>query len=244
MTFMTLTDCCRLLAIDPKTFRRWLAAAQLEVRPHPTDGRSKGLPLEQLEHLASAHRRTLIPLSAQPHTCPPTSKPEQASALPESELLSGLLAQLSTLQEQVARLSHQLELRLSPESPDPAPPPALEDSAALACQPAVRPSASTQQETVEEARLRPPAQVLPLVEYGREGHYVVICPVQGRLSFEPDSPEWFAWLESRSSFRGCRDKRAASRRIGSATAYPTPSGEPIARSAIGPTISGWPIRSA
>ena len=39
------------------------------------------------------------------------------------------------------------------------------------------------------------------MEYGRDGHYVVICPKEGRLGFEPDSPEWFAWLESRSSFR-------------------------------------------
>ncbi len=30
---------------------------------------------------------------------------------------------------------------------------------------------------------------------------MVICPKQGRLSFEPDSPQWFTWLESRSSFR-------------------------------------------
>jgi hypothetical protein len=30
---------------------------------------------------------------------------------------------------------------------------------------------------------------------------MVICPTQGILSLEPDSPEWFAWLETLSSFR-------------------------------------------
>jgi hypothetical protein len=44
--------------------------------------------------------------------------------------------------------------------------------------------------------------VLPLVEYGGvEGKYVVISPQQGMLAFEPDSPEWFAWLSTLPSFR-------------------------------------------
>jgi len=37
--------------------------------------------------------------------------------------------------------------------------------------------------------------------YAREGHYVVICPKQGLLTLEPESPEWFAWLATLSSFR-------------------------------------------
>ncbi len=44
-------------------------------------------------------------------------------------------------------------------------------------------------------------RVLPLVEYGAQGNYVVISPEQGMLSFEPDSPEWFAWLSTLPSFR-------------------------------------------
>jgi len=201
MTFLSVAACCRQLAIDPKTFRRWLAAAQLSLVPHPTDGRSKGLPAEQLAELALAHRRTLVSLWAQPQAGPPTSQPEQASALPESELLCRLLAQLSTLQEQLARLSHQLEQGRPLESADPTHLSALGDPAPLASPPAVLPAASDKQETVQEIPSRPPARVLPLVEYGRDGHYVVSCPVQGRLDFEPDSPQWFAWLESHSSFR-------------------------------------------
>ena len=43
--------------------------------------------------------------------------------------------------------------------------------------------------------------VLPLVEYGAQGNYVVISPEEGLLSFEPDSPQWFAWLSTLPSFR-------------------------------------------
>lgn len=44
-------------------------------------------------------------------------------------------------------------------------------------------------------------RVLPLVEYGVQGNSVVISPEEGLLSFEPDSPEWFAWLSTLPSFR-------------------------------------------
>ncbi|GAC1592838.1 MAG: hypothetical protein NVS4B1_37450 [Ktedonobacteraceae bacterium] len=30
---------------------------------------------------------------------------------------------------------------------------------------------------------------------------MVICPKQGVLPFEPDTPEWFAWVAKQSSFR-------------------------------------------
>jgi len=40
-----------------------------------------------------------------------------------------------------------------------------------------------------------------LVEYVREGTYVVICPKAGLLSLQPDTPQWFAWLATLSSFR-------------------------------------------
>jgi transposase-like protein len=195
MIFLSLADCCRRLAIDPKTFRRWLKQAQLSLQPHPTDGRSKGLSPEQLSELATAHRRTLAPGQTQP---PPASP---VSAAPQSQPFAALLVQLVAVREQLARLSQQLELLLQPPVADPAHPPALGDDVALAIQPEVRPSAPDKQEPVEETPPRPPARVLPLVEYGRDGHDVVMCPKEGVLSFEPDSPEWFAWLASRSSFR-------------------------------------------
>jgi hypothetical protein len=208
MTLLSVADCCRRLAIDPKTFRRWLAAAQLVLAPHPSDRRSKGLSREQLSALAAAHRRTLLAWQSQPEASPATSRQDAARAsaapaepaLPESPLLSSLLAQLTTMHEQLSRLSHQLEQLVPPESAGPAHPPVLE-AAAGACPPALLPAASDKQASVQETPSSPPARVLALVEYGRDGHYVVICPKEGRLSFEPDSPEWFAWLASRSSFR-------------------------------------------
>jgi len=44
-------------------------------------------------------------------------------------------------------------------------------------------------------------RLIPLIEYGAAGCYVVICPQEGDLHLCPDSPEWFAWLASVSSFR-------------------------------------------
>ena len=52
-----------------------------------------------------------------------------------------------------------------------------------------------------------PTHVIPRVEYGTEGHYVVICPRRGLLPIEPDTPEWFARVAKQDSFRfvGQRD---------------------------------------
>src|SRR5260370_574235 len=44
------------------------------------------------------------------------------------------------------------------------------------------------------------SRALPLIEYGADGQYVVLCPTQGRLSLVPDSPEWFTWLATLKSF--------------------------------------------
>src|SRR5581483_5562875 len=46
-----------------------------------------------------------------------------------------------------------------------------------------------------------PVHVIPRVEYGEQGRYVVICPKHGLLPFEPDTPEWFAWVREQDSFR-------------------------------------------
>ncbi len=45
------------------------------------------------------------------------------------------------------------------------------------------------------------SRLIPLIEYGARGRYVLICPEEGELHITPDSPEWFAWLASLSSFR-------------------------------------------
>ena len=59
-----------------------------------------------------------------------------------------------------------------------------------------RPAASSRAK-----RPAPSAQVLPLIEYGVGGSYVVLCPTRGLLALEPDTPAWFAELSTLSSFR-------------------------------------------
>src|SRR5229473_2416241 len=51
------------------------------------------------------------------------------------------------------------------------------------------------------AEIRARSRVLPLIEYGAYGSYVVICPQEGELHLTPDSSEWFDWLATLSSFR-------------------------------------------
>jgi hypothetical protein len=50
-----------------------------------------------------------------------------------------------------------------------------------------------------EVRAR--SRVTALIEYGAQGQYVAVCPRQGVLSLLPDSPQWFDWLASLTSFR-------------------------------------------
>ena len=101
-----------------------------------------------------------------------------------------LSAQIVVLQERLAELTlllHPVPVSASPSQEEPAPAPAT---------PRSRSATSSSAE-----RLPEPARVLPLVEFGTHGGYVVICPEHGLLTFEPDTPQWFAWLATRSSFR-------------------------------------------
>jgi transposase-like protein len=198
MTILALADCCRQLAIDPKTLRRWLAQAQLTLQPHPGDARLKGMTADQLRLLATAHHRSLpalpedLPASA-PIEAAPQSSPLPPELLDLLEQLRALPVQIVALQQQLAALKERLEQ--PPVTASQAhqgalrkgqPPPA---KAAIPSRPPAAP------------RAKPPAHVLPRVEYGRAGHYVVICPKHGLLPLAPDTPEWFAWLATQSSFR-------------------------------------------
>jgi hypothetical protein len=49
----------------------------------------------------------------------------------------------------------------------------------------------------QRARLRRPA----LIEYATDGRYVIVSSLEGELSLVPESPEWFEWLATISSFR-------------------------------------------
>jgi transposase-like protein len=201
MSFVSVADACRRLGIDAKTLHRWLAEAQLPLHTCPQDGRKKGVSAEHLQALARRHQRSLTP----PPPEPPTPVADEVPALSTAllalpERLDALQTQLAALQQQVTDLTRLLQ-PLQPEpaslaapaqqsgrskrSPRPAPP-----------APRSRPAVSATTKTP-----RKPAHVIPRVEYGSQGRYVVICPTHGLLPFEPETPEWFAWLAEQSSFR-------------------------------------------
>ncbi len=53
----------------------------------------------------------------------------------------------------------------------------------------------------QPAELRARPRIIPHIEYGTEGTYVLACPREGVLSVTTDSQEWFNWLASLTSFR-------------------------------------------
>jgi hypothetical protein len=73
------------------------------------------------------------------------------------------------------------------------------------------------------AEVRARSRVTALLEYGAHGQYVAVCPKLGVLSLTPDSPQWFDWLASLTSFRGCRAQQGALRRVVPPTTGSTPA---------------------
>jgi hypothetical protein len=217
MTLFPLTDCCERLSVDPKTLRQWVKQAGLPLHAHPTDARVKCLTLPQVQQLASSHGRTLQPhpvlslgsgaatsVCGEPQPLTPSACPSEADL---QQQLASLQAQVVLLQQQLAHLTSVLFL-----GPQTSVDQARASLSALMpptgslrpCSPALPQQGETSQAEVgprphpAESRRRP---LLPLIEYGAYGAYVVICPQEGELHLRPDSPEWFAWLASVSSFR-------------------------------------------
>ena len=196
MTLMSLADSCRQLSIDPKTLRRWLAQAPFTLQPHAHDARRQGLTQEQLRWLATAHHRSLPVLREEP---PQPAASAEALALPDDLLevfvaLRALPAQLAALQEHLADLTQQFSRLAEPAS--------TTRSRSGATPKATSSRRRSRGRTTSSQPQRPSkAQVVALVEYAGEGHYVVISPRGGLLPFEPGSPAWFAWLTTCSSFR-------------------------------------------
>lgn len=190
MLFVSLADACRLLGIDPKTLRRWLALAHLCLQPHPGDGRKHGLSEDHLRHLACLHQRSLAALPhAEPAPPVPTALPPELLALPAT--LSALQTQVRTLQQQLTDLTCLMQQHMQQPV---VPATAARQASAPAPRSRPTPAAAT-------APPRKPVHVLPRVEWSSQGHYVVLCPKQGLLALSPDSPAWFAWLATQSAFR-------------------------------------------
>jgi hypothetical protein len=224
MTTLPLIDCSEMLAIDAKTLRHWLRQANIPLHPHPTDARVKCLTMEQVRHLAALHGRAL-----KPHEAPTTSLLEaplvptdtdwalvQTPAIPpETDLLkklSHLETQVATMQQHLAELALELlqertlryeqrlqtlERLIGPTQPPSAPPQARQRMDEQN-QPE---EGSHKQRRLHPAKQPAPSRVIPLIEYAADGTYVVICPELGELPLIPDSPEWFDWLATLSSFR-------------------------------------------
>ena len=195
MTFVSVAQACHRLGIDAKTLRRWLAEAQLPLQGHPCDGRKKGLSTEHLERLARLHQRSLAPLP-QELAAPAAAAPSELSAVLEQ--LAALQAQISALQQQMAEFT----LLLQQQTPPPVSPPAQTQPSRTSKRPS-KPAAPRTRLAASAAAKPPrkPVHVIPRVEYGQEGHYVVISPKHGVLPFEPETPEWFAWVAQQDSFR-------------------------------------------
>ena len=201
MTFVSLAEACRRLGIDAKTLRRWLADAQLPLHSHPHDGRKKGVSSEHLQRLACLHHRSLALLSQEP----PAPVADELPVLPAAllalpERLDALQAQIAALQQQVVELTRLLQQQ-RPASATPVAPVPQTSTARRSSTPALPAPRSRPATSATAKPPRKPAHVIPRVEYGSEGHYAVICPKQGRLPFEPDTPEWFAWVAKQDSFR-------------------------------------------
>lgn len=195
MTVVSLTQACHRLGIDAKTLRRWLADAHLPLCSDPHDARRKAVSHEHLYLLARLHQRSLAPFSSE--SPPPASDgppPLPAALLALPEVLSDVQAQIAALHQQIADLTLLLQQR----PPQPAAPAAQPGKTRTR---PTRPAPPTPRTRPAPKAPSKPVPVLPRVEYRADGRYVVICPKGGRLPFEPDSPEWFDWLISQSSFR-------------------------------------------
>jgi hypothetical protein len=194
MTFVSLAEATRCLGIDVKTLHRWLAEAQISLHCHPGDGRKKGVSDEHLHMLARLHQRSLTPLVPAASPVPELS----AALLTLPQQLCVLQTQIAALQVQVADLT-RLITQHGPEPAIPAAP--AKPSRTRKPTPSAaqeRPAASATAKTKTPPK---PVHVIPRVEYGEQGHYVVICPKGGLLPLRPDTQEWFAWVAQQDSFR-------------------------------------------
>jgi hypothetical protein len=225
-TFPVATG-AHLLGIHPKTLHHWLKAAEFPLAAHPTDARLKCVAEEYLLELARRHGRPLPDLAEAPGSREEQARslPANEAALapsacawpttspPEAGLIQQLISletRLVTLQEQFAQLALALlqqreqhyEQRIT----------VLESLLRSERTGQGMLQQANDQATAPGALLRPGRPLHPadqrarsrltaLVEYSSQGRYVLLSPHEGELEVTPDSPQWFDWLASLTSFR-------------------------------------------
>ena len=230
MTTIALTDCCTMLGIDPKTLRHWLHQAQMPLHAHATDARIKCLTSEQVQQLAVVHARLFAlpealapsPLVVSPPLSAEDAPTDTSLALvqrphchSETDLLKKLAhleTHVTSMQQQLAQLALELlqerteryEQRL--QTLEALIPPTARPEAVSHPLPTMRGERHQEEggrteRGLHPAELRTRSRLIPLIEYGAQDTYIVLCPQQGELHLTPDSSAWFNWLATLSSFR-------------------------------------------
>jgi hypothetical protein len=208
----------RLLGIHPKTLRHWLTTAHLPLVVHPTDARIRCVTQAALLEVASLHSRPLPDLSPGATLEQDTASggaAESPHGAPAASL-ADMLHQLSQVQAHVATLQHylvRLTLDLLHERTGDSDQrfqtlEALVSHPLASLQPLQQatmgnpsPPSPHPERRLLPVEVRARSRVTALIEYGAQGQYVAVCPRLGVLSLLPDSPEWFDWLASLTSFR-------------------------------------------
>ena len=223
MVLLTQQACCRLLGIDPKTLRRWTALAQIVFLKSPLDARLRCLTPAHLQYLATIHDRpldhSLLPEehpSSQKSPVVPDPPPEPPASLPHLQHL------VETLQHQLTQLALDLlQERTRREEQE-----QKARQMVLSSQPRASKESSEQEPPSQDApkqsassRKGRPRALVPLIAAQPDGTYLVLSPEHGELSIPPESRQWFAWLDSLSSFRflGQRGRLSTYRKRGKAS---------------------------
>jgi hypothetical protein len=198
MTLRSLTDWCLQVGGDPNTLRLWLKTARISCCVHPADARLKGLTLDQLSQGARLHDRRQPALADSIRSLSLSSPAPSHNVADLRHHLTVLQAQVSTLQAQMTELALALLLpwgllcQLTPPTPAAASALSLPCSRHIVGLPRLPPHLT---------RSHPgPPRALPLSEIRPDGTAVISSPTESVLPLLPDSPAWFDWLASLTSF--------------------------------------------
>ncbi len=186
-----------------------LEVARRHSRPLPELSSVPALDRDVGSSLAEEQAKPLPAHEAEPAYRAPSLSAPCASLADLLQQLAHLHTQIATLQQQLTGLALEVlhertersEHRLRPlegrlsQTLEPVQAPQETDVAGPFA-PSPRPA-----HRLLPVEVRARSRVTALIEYGAHGQYVTVCPKLGVLSLVPDSPEWFDWLASLTSFR-------------------------------------------